>query len=136
MRIPSKAILASSLIFLLAPIVYGEILDRIVVVIDGRFIITLSDIRKERAIQSGLGRDAGSDAAILDALVERHLVAEQIKQFREIEVPEAALAERLRNVQVPPDVSREDLRNALIGEFQRNQFMMERFQQFIRVSDD
>jgi len=130
-----KTILLPGLIFLLTTVVHGEILDRIVAIVDDRFMITLSDIRKERAIQSAFGRDAGNDEVILDALVERHLVEEEIKQFREIDVPEDAVADRLRSLQIPQDLSREDLSNALIGEFRRNQFMMERFQQFIRISD-
>jgi len=125
-----------SVILLLAPVVYGEILDRIVAVIDDRFIITLSDVRKERAIESALGSNPGSDESIIDALIERHLVEEQIAQFRDIEVPEDAIAQRLRSIQVPPGISTEDLRDVLVGEFRRRQFMMERFEQFIRVSDE
>ena len=75
---------------------FGEVLDRIVAVIDDSFIVTLSDIRKERAIQAVIGNDAGSDDAIADALVERHLVEEQISQFRDIEIPEQEITERLR----------------------------------------
>ena len=125
-----------SVILLLAPVVYGEILDRIVAVIDDRFIITLSDVRKERSIESALGGNPGSDESIIDALIERHLVEEQIAQFRDIEVPEDAIAQRLRSIQVPPGISTEDLRDVLVGEFRRRQFMMERFEQFVRVSDD
>jgi len=125
-----------SVILLLAPVVYGEILDRIVAVIDDRFIITLSDVRKERSIESALGGNPGSDESIIDALIERHLVEEQIAQFRNIEVPEDAIAQRLRSIQVPPGISTEDLRDVLVGEFRRRQFMMERFEQFVRVSDD
>ena len=125
-----------SVILLLAPVVYGEILDRIVAVIDDRFIITLSDVRKERSIESALGSNPGSDESIIDALIERHLVEEQIAQFRNIEVPEDAIAQRLRSIQVPPGISTEDLRDVLVGEFRRRQFMMERFEQFVRVSDD
>jgi len=125
-----------SVILLLAPVVYGEILDRIVAVIDDRFIITLSDVRKERSIESALGGNPGSDESIIDALIERHLVEEQIAQFRDIEVPEDAIAQRLRSIQVPPGISTEDLRDVLVGEFRRRQFMMERFEQFIRVSDE
>jgi len=125
-----------SVILLLAPVVYGEILDRIVAVIDDRFIITLSDVRKERSIESALGGNPGSDESIIDALIERHLVEEEIAQFRNIEVPEDAIAQRLRSIQVPPGISTEDLRDVLVGEFRRRQFMMERFEQFVRVSDD
>jgi len=136
MRKFSNPIWISTLILLLAPIVYGEILDRIVAVIDDRFIITLSDVGKERAIQSALGGNAGTDESIIDGIIERHLVDEQIAQFRDIEVPEDAVDQRLRSLQVPAGLSREELKNAVIGEFRRREFMMERFQQFIRVSDE
>jgi len=43
------------------------------------------------------------------------------------EVISASLANR---------ISTEDLRDVLVGEFRRRQFMMERFEQFVRVSDD
>jgi hypothetical protein len=136
MRIFSRTMLLPTLLLVAASLVRGEILDRIVAVMDDRFVITLSDVRKERAIQSAFGRDAGSDEAILDALIERHLVDKEIDQFREIDVPEDAVADRLRSLQVPQGTSREDLRSALVGEYRRNQFMIERFQQFIRVSDE
>jgi len=136
MRTFSNPIRVIPLILLLVPIVYGEVLDRIVAVIDDRFIITLSDVRKERAIRSALGGNVESDESIVDALIEGHLVDQQIAEFREIEVPEDVIAERLRSLPVPPGVSAEDLRSTLIGEFRRRQFMIERFQQFIRVSDE
>lgn len=125
-----------TLILMLAPAVTGEILDRIAAVIDDRIVITLSDVRKERAIQSTFGRDAGSDDSILEALIERHFVDEQIAQFREIEVPETVVAERLERLKATPGISIDDLRGALIAEYRRAQFMIERFQQFIRVSDE
>ena len=116
--------------------VSGEILDRIVAVIDDRFIITLSDVRRERAIQSALGRERGTDDSILDALIERHFVDEQIAQFREIDVPENVVSERLERLKATPGISIDDLRGALTAEYRRAQFMIERFQQFIRVSDE
>jgi hypothetical protein len=136
MRNSQNPIRILALILLLSPTVYSEVLDRIVAVIDDRFIITLSDVRKERVIQSALGGNPGNDESIVDGLIERHLVEEQIAQFRDIEVPDDAITQRLRTLQVPPGVSIADLRNALIGEFRRRQFMIERFEQFIRVSDE
>ena len=128
--------LATALLLLLAQPLFGEVLDRIVAIIDNKFIITLSDIRKERAIQTALSTDAGTDDAIAEALIERHLVEDQIAQFLEIEVPEDLVTERLRSIGNAPGVSTQDLRQALVGELRRRQFMIERFQQFIRVSDE
>lgn len=116
--------------------ILGEVLDRIVVIIDDSFIITLSDIRQERAIQSAFGRNPGNDEAVTDALIEKHLVEDQIAQFREIEVSETAVAERLRTITKPANVSDRELREAVAGELRRNAFMNERFGEFIRVSDE
>jgi len=127
---------AIALLFLLVMPLFGELLDRIVVVIDDESIITLSDIRKERVIQSALGASPGTDDEIVEALIERHLVEGQIAQFLEIEVAEAPVEERLRMIGNPPGVSIEDLRKAVIDELRRRQFMIERFQQFIRVSEE
>lgn len=136
MRTNAKPMLATALLLLLAQPLFGEVLDRIVAIIDNKFIITLSDIRKERAIQTALSTDAGTDDAIAEALIERHLVEDQIAQFLEIEVPEDLVTERLRSIGNAPGVSTQDLRQALVGELRRRQFMIERFQQFIRVSDE
>jgi hypothetical protein len=136
MRTNAKPMLAAALLLLLAQPLFGEVLDRIVAIIDNKFIITLSDIRKERAIQTALGTDAGTDDAVVEALIERHLVEDQIAQFLEIEVPEDLVTERLRSIGNAPGVSAQDLRQALVGELRRRQFMIERFQQFIRVSDE
>ena len=114
----------------------AEVLDRIVAVIDTTSIITLSDIRRERAIQTALGSMPGSDDEVLNSLIERHLINEQLAQFREIEVTEAEVNERLRAVTPPQGVSSAELRQAVIGELQRFEFLVQRFRQFIRVSDD
>jgi hypothetical protein len=136
MRRPTNPIVAGALFLLLGVPVFGEILDRIVVVIDDKFIVTLSDIRKERSIQVALGSNPGTDDDIVEALIERHLVEDQISQFLEIDVPEEAVTQRLGAIGNPPGVSTQDLRESLIGELRRRQFIIERFQQFIRVSDE
>jgi hypothetical protein len=136
MRTTSYRTLAAALLLLLGTSAFGEVLDRIVAVIDDKFIITLSDVRKERAIQSALGSNAGADDEIIEALIERYLVEDQISQFLEIDVQENEVAERLRSMGDAPGVSRQDLREALVGQLRRRQFMIERFQQFIRVSDE
>jgi len=114
----------------------GEVLDQIVVIVNNSFIITLSDIRKERAIQSALGSNPGSDDELADALVERHLVEEQLAQFRNIDVSENDIAKRLAQIGKPAGVSDKELREAVIGELRRFEFMADRFGQFIRASDE
>jgi hypothetical protein len=136
MRKRASSIIITAILLLALKPAFGELLDRIVVIIDNSFIITLGDIRQERAIQSAFGSNPGDDDAIADLLVERHLVEEQIAQFRDIEVPEGAVTERLRGISQQPGVSEGDLRETVVREIRRYQFMVERFRQFIRVSDE
>jgi len=136
MRRTSNSIVIVGILVVWTLPAFGELLDRIVAVIDDSFIITLSDIRRERAIQSVIGNDAGDDDAIVDSLIERRLVEEQIAQFRDIEIPEQEVTERLRLIGNHPGVSDDDLRTAVTSDLRRHQFMMERFEQFIRVSDE
>lgn len=114
----------------------AEVLDRITAVIDNTFIITLSDIRKERAIQTALGSKPGQDDEILDALIERRLIDVQVAQYREIEIDNAAVEARLEAIGSPRDISRAELREAITGEQRRFEFMVQRFRQFIRVTDE
>lgn len=114
----------------------AEVLDRIIAVIDNTFIITLSDIRKERAIQTALGSKPGQDDEILDALIERHLIDVQVDQYREIEIDSTAVDARLEAIGSPRDISRAELREAIVGELRRFEFLVQRFRQFIRVTDE
>lgn len=132
----SSLILVVAGLLLMETSILGEVLDRIVVIIDNAFIITLSDIRKERAIQSAFGRQPGDDETIANDLIEKHLVEQQIVQFREIEVSEGDVEERLRTVRRPAGVSDKEFRDTVVGELRVNDFMNERFRQFIRVSDE
>jgi parvulin-like peptidyl-prolyl isomerase len=116
--------------------VLSEIIDRIVVVIDNHFIITLSDIRRERAIQRVLGDNPGDDDTLIEALIEQHLIEDQIALFREIEIAEDSVNERLRGIQTPNGVSTEELREAVRAELRRYEFTVQRFRPFIRVSDE
>jgi parvulin-like peptidyl-prolyl isomerase len=120
----------------IVPPVSGEIIDRIAAVIDNDFIITLSDIRQERAIQKALGGDPGDDDAVIEALIEKHLVEEQIALFREVEIDEQAVNERLRGIQVPDGVSLAEMRDAVRAELRRFEFSVQRFRPFIRVTDE
>jgi hypothetical protein len=114
----------------------AEVLDRITAVVDNTFIITLSDIRKERAIQTALGAKPGQDAEILDALIERRLIDVQVAQYRQIEIDDSAVEARLAAIGSPRDISRAELREAIIGELRRFEFLVQRFRQFIRVTDE
>ena len=126
----------AALLLLAAFPLFGEIIDRIVVVVDNKFIITLSDIRKARVIESAFGSDLGSDEAVADFLVEKHLVEEQIAQFRTFEIPDALVAERLQAIRTPVGVSDREIRDAVVAKLRRTEFTKQRFGQFIPVSDE
>jgi hypothetical protein len=133
-----RLILATSFLALvaIAQPVLGEVIDRIVAVIDNDFIVTLSDIRKERAIQRALGGSPGDDNSVIEALIERHLVEEQIALFREVELDEDAVNDRLRGISTPEGISTDELRDAIRAELRRYEFSVQRFRPFIRVTDE
>jgi hypothetical protein len=124
-------------VFLLAATsVFGEVIDRIMVVVENKFIITLSDIRKERVIQSALGTDLGNDSAVADSLIEKRVVDEQISQYEQLEIPEDRVTERLKAIKVPDGVTPEEIRAAVISKLRRSEFTLRRFGPFIRISDE
>jgi hypothetical protein len=124
------------LILLAAAAVRAEVLDRIVAVINGRTIITLSDIRKERLILSALQKPVGTQADIRESLVQRQLVEEQIAQFAGTEVSAQEIDERLAEIRNTGGLSSSDLRQAVVSEIRLSKFIIQRFQQFIRVSEE
>src|SRR5688572_8796676 len=82
--------LAASCIFVclwcVIPASQAEIIDRIMAVVDNR-IITLSDLRQERAIRAALGEPAPvEDKAMLEDLIERTLMTNQLSEFPAEEV--------------------------------------------------
>jgi hypothetical protein len=113
----------------------AEILDGIAAIVNGR-IITLSDLRKERLILTALGDDPGNDTALLQQLIEKRLVEDQIAQFPELEVREQEVVERLKTITNPGPVSAGDLREAVSARIRRNEFFNQRFRQFLRTSDE
>ncbi len=132
-----RFLLSSILVILAAALpAPSEVIDRIVAVIDDTSIITQSDIRKERAIQTALGENPGNDESLTETLIEKHLIEDQIALFREIDIDESTVTERLRGVQTPDGLSTEDLRDAVRGELRRYEFVIQRFRPFIKVSDE
>jgi hypothetical protein len=115
---------------------FGEVIDKIVTVVNDKFIITLSDIQKEKAIQLALGTDLGNDDEVASALVEKYLVEDQMAQYMPIEIPEERIQERLQAIKDPHGVSPEELRQAVISKLRRSEFTIQRFGPFIQVSDE
>jgi parvulin-like peptidyl-prolyl isomerase len=114
----------------------GEIIDRILAIIDNRFIVTQSDVRRERAIQMALEASPGDDNSLVESLIEQHLVEQQIALFRDIEIDENAVTERLTGIRIPEGVSVDELRQAVRSALRRYEFTIQRFRPFIRVSDE
>jgi parvulin-like peptidyl-prolyl isomerase len=114
----------------------SDVLDRIAAVINNKFIITASDVRLEREVMRALGKDPGSDDMVLQTLIDRYLVDEQIALFPGIEVSQETLEQRLAQVQNPGKVPPERLRRAAFEEIRLSEFVIQRFRQFIRISDD
>ena len=129
--------LALSLFFLLgtAP-AFAEIIDKIVVVINDRFIITLSDVQKERTVQLALGTDLGDDESVADWLVDKYLVEEQMARYRGIEITEEQIQEQLRSIKNSRGLSDEELHQAVMEKLRRAEFANQRFGAFIRISDE
>jgi hypothetical protein len=114
----------------------GEIIDRILVIIDNRVIITQSDVRRERAIQLALGASPGNDDALVEWLIEQHLIEQQIALFRDIEIDENTVSDQLAGIRTPEGVSPDELRQAVRSTLRRSEFMIQRFGPFIRVTDE
>jgi parvulin-like peptidyl-prolyl isomerase len=139
MRSDMKRLFTSIVLFLMllagAP-VRAEVIDRIVAVMNNSFIITLSDIRQERAIQAALGRQAGDDDAVLESLIEKRFFNEQIALFRDIEVQEDEVEQQMRGIRIPPGLSADDIRNTIREEIRRREFTIQRFRAFVKVTDE
>ena len=131
-----QAIALSALFFPGAVSSFGEVIDKILVVVNERHIITLSDIQKERTIQLALGTDLGDDDAVANALVDKYLVEEQMARYRGIEISEERIQERLSAIKDSRGLSPEELRRAVISKLQRSEFASQRFGPFVRVSDE
>ena len=114
----------------------AEVIDKIVTVVNDKFIITLSDIRKERAIQGVLGTDLGNDDEVASAIVEKHVVEEQIAQYPPIMITEERIQEQLQAIKNPRGFSPQELREAVISKLRRSDFTVQRFGPFVQVSDE
>jgi hypothetical protein len=118
------------------PVSSAEIIDRVIGVVDGR-IITLSDLRQERAIRAALGGTTPEgDRALLDDLIERSLMVGQLEEFPGVQVAEEEIVARLGKV-----ANRQGLTEAVLREAIRLRLLIAgyldlRFRQFIRISDE
>src|SRR5262245_5412024 len=116
----------------------AEILDRVMAVVtraSGRTVITLSDVHKEREIQKALDRDLATDQDVLQFLIERYLVEDQM-QFSGVDASDQEIDERMADIRDLRGIARSDLRDALAREIRAEKYYESRFGQFIRPSDE
>lgn len=114
---------------------HAEILDRIAAVVNGH-VITLSDIRRERAILPVLGDPVGSDEEILKSLVDRFLLEEQIAQFPGLEISDEEINSRMSAIGDLHAVSPAEVKTAVANKIQRRRYFDLRYRQFILVSGE
>ena len=127
----------SALLLLWITPAFCEVIDKIVTVVNDKFIITLSDIKKERAIQLALGTaDLGNDDEVADAIVEKYLVEEQMAQYPPIQIPEERIQEQLGAIKDSHGFSAQELREAVLSKLRRAEFTVQRFGPFIQVTDE
>jgi len=131
-----KQTVAVIILSLWATTAIAEVIDKIVTVVNDKFIITLSDIRKERAIQGVLGTDLDNDDEVSSAIVEKHVVEEQIAQYPPIMITEERIQEQLQAIKDPRGFSPQELREAVISKLRRSDFTVQRFGPFVQVSDE
>src|SRR5262245_3008882 len=74
----------------------AEVIDRAVAVVE-KHVVTLSDLRQERAIRSQLGdRPIDDDRILAGQLVDNYLIERQIADYPNIEVTDAEVDETLQ----------------------------------------
>jgi hypothetical protein len=115
--------------------VRGEIIDRVLAAIDNR-IITLSDVRLERDVQSVLGVNPASEDVVLQNLVEQYLIEDQIAQFPGIEVSESEIDSEFATVKSSNGLPEKAIRMALRKRIERSKYFELRFRQFITATDE
>ena len=121
---------------LLLPTAHGEVLDKIVAVVDAH-IITLSDLRQERSIRTIMDeKPIADDAALIRQLVEDYLIESQIADFPGVEPSDEEIDAELMKFQVRDGLPPQVLRGAVRKRMRAANYLQVRFRQFIRPSDD
>jgi PAS domain-containing protein len=113
-----------------------EVIDRIVAAINHTYIITASDVRRERAVMRALGEDEKSDREILEDLIGWRLLEEQMAQFPGIDVSDEELAALVRQVVNPLAAAIDEVRVAVRQRKRRANYVNRRFGQFIHVTEE
>jgi hypothetical protein len=113
----------------------GEIIDRVMAVVDNR-IITLSDVRLEREMQSVLSVNPASEDVVLQNLIEQYLIESQIAQFPGIDVSEGEIDPEFSAIKDSKGIPEKAIRAALRKRLERSKYFELRFRQFISATDE
>jgi hypothetical protein len=111
----------------------GEVIDRVVAVVEGH-VITLSDLRQERATRAQLGEKAlENDKALAKELVDQYIIERQISDYPNIDVTDDEVTAELAKVKGRvSDALRDDIRHRI----RMQKFIDVKFRQLIRPTDE
>jgi hypothetical protein len=125
------------LCFLSLPMtIHGELLDRMVAVVDGH-IITASDMRQEREILMRLGdKPIDDDKALIQHMIDNYLIEAQIADFPGVDITDADVDAELKNSVAREGPPSQAVREAIRLRLRMRKYFELRFGQFIRVSDE
>jgi peptidyl-prolyl cis-trans isomerase SurA len=87
-----------------APAAVGQVIDRMVAVVDGE-VVTQSDIEDYRALARGFGEQVSDDdGVVLNQIIEDMLISRQISQFPGNEIQDRDLEAYIAGVPGPVDL--------------------------------
>jgi len=131
-----KSIFGALCLFILAASARGEVIDRIVAVVDGH-IITSSDVRQERETLARLGdKPIVDDKALVRQMIDNYLIETQIADTPGIDVSEAEVDAELQNVPAGAGPPSKAVREAVRQRIRMRKYLEVRFGQYIRPSDE
>jgi parvulin-like peptidyl-prolyl isomerase len=113
----------------------AEIIDRMLAVVNGH-IVLMSDVKRERQLRRVLNEATpAEDKKLVQELVDRHVIEDQIALFPGIEITDQAVQEEIGRRNLSANVS-ETVRDAIRLRLRTADFFNERFRQFIQAGDD
>src|SRR5262249_48052520 len=122
-------------VLLSASLLHGEIIDRVTAIVN-KHVITLSDVRLERNIRAALGESQPTDdKSILNDLIDRQIIDDQIAQFPNIEILDADIENELHGITDMRGLSPDVLRDAIRKRMLTSEFFNLRFRQFLQATD-
>ena len=135
LSLPRGLILVCFLALAWVPAMYGDVIDRLMAVVDGD-VITLGDVKQERALRRFFGDEAPSDdQSMLDEVIEDFLIRNQVDQIPGIQITSEEVEAYSLQLGDPGDLAAEVVAVAVRQRMKLARYVDLRFRQFIRVSD-